>query len=71
MKISLSRSITSFFLAHGAAHNVCAAKRIPRQRAKNLHHLFLIDDTAVRDVQYILQKRMPVRDLRRIVPVSI
>ncbi|MPN55675.1 hypothetical protein SDC9_203359 [bioreactor metagenome] len=34
--------------AHRAAHQIAAAQRVARKVAHDLHHLFLIDHTAVR-----------------------
>ena len=42
---------------HGAAHNIRAAIGVARQLAEDLHHLLLIDHTAVGDIQNILQQR--------------
>ena len=41
------------FLGHRAAHHIRLAKRISRQHAENFHNLFLIDHTAIRDIQNI------------------
>ena len=46
------------FLAHGAAQKVSAAKRIPGHLPGDLHHLFLIDDDALRLVQDIVDQRV-------------
>ena len=47
------RQFLHFFLGHRAAHHIRLAKRISRQHAENFHDLFLIDHTAIRDVQNI------------------
>ena len=47
-----------FFLAHGAANNISTPEGIPRQASKNLHNLFLIDNTPIGDVQNVPQQRM-------------
>ena len=52
---------------HRTAHHVRLAERIARHHAEYLHDLFLIDHTAVGDVQNILEQRMLVFDLRRVV----
>jgi hypothetical protein len=41
-------------LAHGAAQQVGAAKRIARHLLRDLHHLFLVDDDALRLVEDVI-----------------
>ena len=57
------------FLAHGAAHNVRAAERIPRKLAENAHDLLLINDAPVGDIQYFGKAWVAVRDFIRVLAI--
>ena len=59
-----------FFLGHGTAHQVRTTVGIARQLAANLHNLLLIDDTAVSNIQNILQQRCFIGNLFWIVTVA-
>ena len=50
-------------LAHGAAQQVGFAERIARQHLGDLHHLFLVDDNALRFVDEVIDPRMDRVDL--------
>jgi hypothetical protein len=43
-------------LAHGAAQKVGAAERIARHLLRDLHHLFLVDDDALRLVEDVIDE---------------
>ena len=49
--------------AHRSPQQVRAAQRIARQDLRGLHHLFLIDEDAVRFGQYLFEQGMRVDDL--------
>ncbi len=59
----LLRHLFRFFLAHGAAQQVCTAERIPGQHLRDLHDLLLVQDDAVGFLEHRLQVRMEVVDL--------
>ena len=50
------------FLRHGAAYQVCATEGVARQRLQHLHHLLLIHDAPVGDLEDRLQQGMGVLD---------
>ena len=54
--------LLGLLLAHGAAEHVGTAKRVARQHLRNLHHLFLIQNDAVRRLQDARELRMQVID---------
>ena len=57
------------FFAHGAAHKVGLPVRKARQFTADLHHLLLINDASVGNVQNMLQLRRFIFYIARIVPV--
>ena len=58
-----------FLFRHGAAHNIGPTQGITGQGAKNLHYLFLVNNTAVGNVENLGQQRMGVGDVIRVMPV--
>src|SRR5947209_5907433 len=58
--LALRRHLRLDLLAHGATQEIGFAKRVTRQDLRDLHHLFLIDDDAVRLLQNRLHLRMDV-----------
>jgi len=68
---ALRRHLFFLFLAHRAAQNIRFAQRKTRQPVRNLHHLLLIQNHAVRFLQNVLQLRQFVGDFRlSVLPVD-
>ena len=57
-KRSLGVHLGLDLLAHRAAQKVSPAKRVSRHFLRDLHHLFLIDDDALRLVQNVVDRRV-------------
>src|SRR3569623_3303577 len=59
-RLLLLRHLLGLLLAHRATEQVCAAERVAAQHLRDLHHLFLIDDDAVRVLEHRLEPRVHV-----------
>ena len=51
-----------FLLTHGTPEQICLAKGETGQHLRNLHHLLLIQDDAVRALQHSVQRGMGKAD---------
>lgn len=65
--LALLQNFGLLFLRDGAAHHVRLSGAEAREPLEDLDDLFLVDDAAVGDLQDILQHRVPVADLGRVV----